>query len=271
MKTSLISVRSPLPWRFPGYAALALFLAAAPATGQDIASLTIMGTYDGGIVGTYPATSLFSWITNTLMYGGKHSWTYGPGADGGVLFGVPQEYTYVPPDDRLSGVSSWFVMYNNDAVLFSVNNGITIDSASTIDMANLRMLWGPYTMNYGSGAGTSTLIPLVPDVATLGPEESGWMINPDGSYHLIYQAGSGTCGTACATTIHFYGKVVLRGDLAPSGTPDGRIDVSDLMVLTRLVEKLQVPSARDAIVGDMNEDGALDVRDVLLLRRQLGY
>ena len=97
------------------------------------------------------------------------------------------------------------------------------------------------------------------------------MIGPDGFYHLIYEAGSGICGTSCATTIHFYGKVVYKGDLAPSNAPDGRIDVSDLMVLTRLVEKMQIPAARDVILGDMNGDSVLDIRDMLLLRRQLGY
>jgi hypothetical protein len=62
-----------------------------------------------------------------------------------------------------------------------------------------------------------------------------------------------------------------KGDLAPSSAPDNQINVSDLMMLMRLVEQLQVPNTRDLILGDMNNDGALNVRDVLLLRRQLGY
>ncbi|MCR4347283.1 MAG: S8 family serine peptidase [Sulfuricaulis sp.] len=62
-----------------------------------------------------------------------------------------------------------------------------------------------------------------------------------------------------------------KGDLAPSGVPDGQVNVSDLMMLMRFVGQLQVPAAQDLILGDMNNDGVLDVRDVLLLRRQLGY
>lgn len=62
-----------------------------------------------------------------------------------------------------------------------------------------------------------------------------------------------------------------KGDLAPGGAPDGQIDVADLMMLMRYVEGLSSPAARDIVLGDMNADGLLDIRDVLLLRRQLGY
>lgn len=62
-----------------------------------------------------------------------------------------------------------------------------------------------------------------------------------------------------------------KGDLAPSGAPDDQINVSDLMTLMRFVGQLQVPTAQDLILGDMNNDGVLNVRDVLLLRRQMGY
>jgi hypothetical protein len=62
-----------------------------------------------------------------------------------------------------------------------------------------------------------------------------------------------------------------KGSLAPSGNPDSQVNVADLLILMRIVEQLQVPSARDLALGDMNNDGMLDVRDVLQLRRQLGY
>jgi len=47
--------------------------------------------------------------------------------------------------------------------------------------------------------------------------------------------------------------------------------VFDLMMLIRFVGGLDTPAARDLILGDMNGDNVLDVRDVLLLRRSLGY
>jgi hypothetical protein len=59
--------------------------------------------------------------------------------------------------------------------------------------------------------------------------------------------------------------------MAPSGAADGTVNVADLMMLVRFVEQLQAPTARDLILGDINNDGMLDVRDVLQLRRQLGY
>jgi subtilisin family serine protease len=61
------------------------------------------------------------------------------------------------------------------------------------------------------------------------------------------------------------------GDLAPRGAPDGVVNLGDLLVLLRLVVNLDTPTAYEQIVGDMNSDDVLDIRDVLLLRRSLGY
>lgn len=66
-------------------------------------------------------------------------------------------------------------------------------------------------------------------------------------------------------------KVSNKGDLAPRNQPDGIVNVADLMILTRLVEGLDSPSAEESALADINSDGVLDVRDILLLRQQLGY
>ena len=74
--------------------------------------------------------------------------------------------------------------------------------------------------------------------------------------------------------VNMYGtnpNVSNKGDVAPAGAPDGQVNLVDLLVLVRFVEGMAAPSARDRILGDMNSDGVLDVRDVLLLRRGLGY
>lgn len=60
-----------------------------------------------------------------------------------------------------------------------------------------------------------------------------------------------------------------KGDLAPRGAPNGIVDIADLLILTRFVEGLDIPTAHEKILADMNNDGVLDVRDILLLRQQL--
>lgn len=62
-----------------------------------------------------------------------------------------------------------------------------------------------------------------------------------------------------------------KGDLAPRNQPDGVVNVADLMILARLVEGLDIPSTEERALADINGDGVLDVRDILLLRQQLGY
>jgi hypothetical protein len=42
-------------------------------------------------------------------------------------------------------------------------------------------------------------------------------------------------------------------------------------MFTRFVEGLDVPTAHEKALADMNGDGILDVRDILLLRRNLGF
>lgn len=66
-------------------------------------------------------------------------------------------------------------------------------------------------------------------------------------------------------------NISSKGDLAPRNQPNGVVDIADMLVLTRLVEGLDTPAAQESILADMNNDGVLDVRDMLLLRQQLGF
>lgn len=75
--------------------------------------------------------------------------------------------------------------------------------------------------------------------------------------------------------IHVYGtdplSSALQGDLAPAGSPDGVLDVVDLLRLTRFVAGLEQPTAQERARADMNDDGVLDVRDELALGQAMGY
>lgn len=56
------------------------------------------------------------------------------------------------------------------------------------------------------------------------------------------------------------------GDLAPLGMADGRVDIADRLILMRYIEGLQPMDARAGVLGDINRDGSVDLRDMLLMR-----
>jgi len=63
----------------------------------------------------------------------------------------------------------------------------------------------------------------------------------------------------------------VAGDLAPRGATDGQLNVGDLVVLNRLVNGLETPTATELLVADVapvgNPDGVLNVADFLVLQR----
>jgi hypothetical protein len=83
--------------------------------------------------------------------------------------------------------------------------------------------------------------------------------------------GDGLTDGAEVNVYHTNPGVSNKGDLAPQGTYDDQINIADLLLLTRIVGGLSAPATADQVLGDMNSDGVLDVRDILLLRRTLGY
>ena len=100
-------------------------------------------------------------------------------------------------------------MFNQSTSFYSTAGGITIDSADVIDMSNLLMLHAGTVIDVGSGSGSgfNTLVSRVSYINLLSAGENGWMLNADGSYHLIYNT-RGTCDT-CSLTMHLYGFAVV--------------------------------------------------------------
>lgn len=100
----------------------------------------------------------------------------------------------------------------------------------------------------------------------------GAEVNTYGTNPLLADTdGDGLSDGAEVLTYGTNPRVSNKGDLAPRGTGDGTLNVADLLILTRFVEGLDVPTTKDRILGDMNGDNVLDVRDMLMLRRMLGY
>src|SRR3990167_8147360 len=113
--------------------------------------------------------------------------------------------------------------------------------------------------------------PLNPDTDGDGLSD-GAEVNTHGTNPLIVDTdGDGLTDGEEVLTYGTNPNVSDKGDLAPRGATDGVLNVADLLVLARFVEELDIPSSKDLILGDMNGDNILDVRDILLLRRMLGY
>ena len=59
------------------------------------------------------------------------------------------------------------------------------------------------------------------------------------------------------------------GDLAPRNAADNALNAADLLIMYRLVEKIDTPTVFESAVADLNQDGVIDIRDVLLLQRSI--
>jgi len=185
--------------RFKKIMAVALF-SFMSFSANAITMLTLPGEYQPpGIVGAFPDDADFSWIKHRYPEGaGYHSWNFGGGKDGGVIFGQPQAFTEM---------TDVFTMFNQPTGFYSVGSGLSIDLNNRIDMSNLRMWHAAEITDVGSGSGFDTFVPYLTDITLLGAGENGWSIDSSGAYHLFYNT-AGICA-GCEMTIHLYGTAVV--------------------------------------------------------------
>jgi hypothetical protein len=118
------------------------------------------------------------------------------------------------------------------------------------------------------GHGTN---PLLADTDGDGLSDSAEIITYATSPLLADTDGDGLTDGAEVNIYKTNPGISDKGDLAPFGASDQTVNLADMLVLMRFIEGLSMPSAKDQKLGDMNSDNLLDIRDVLILRKNLGY
>lgn len=77
-------------------------------------------------------------------------------------------------------------------------------------------------------------------------------------------------GVSDGDEVNVYGtdpNVSNVGDVGPRGGSDNQLNSADLVVLLRLITGLITPTALESVLADINNDGQIDVADLLLLQQ----
>ncbi len=246
------------PVTFRRYLALVMCLLPCTAQADHFVALGIVGVPAAAIVGSWPVNSNYSWLSNRFPDASiSHSWRLHPGSDGGIVLANAQPY---------GALTAEFLMFNVNTALYSTEVGITIDSSETVNLDKLIRQAGNNVFSLGSASGANPLVPLVQDITLLAPGENGWQLNPDGSYHLIFNT-VGTCPD-CDMKIHFYGSAIplnADGDV----NIDGNVDITDVLLAERYLHGLTTLTPEQLAHGDLSPsgqgNGILSVDDVYLL------
>jgi hypothetical protein len=181
--------------------------------GQPYIGMTIDGVYQPSDVGTEPVTADHSWLWLEFAGGARFTWYFGPGTDGGAVFAKAQGH---PPYDDGSGggtvfhdpgeLTGEFLFLNEPAVLFTVEDGITMNEDLGISMRNLRVFRGTVESDIGSGLAGNAMVPEVSDITGLTEGENGWQLYADGRYDLVIY----TNWLGQQAAIHFAGRMVAN-------------------------------------------------------------
>lgn len=235
---------------------------AQPVHARAYLGLTVDGAYRPSIIGTLPTDTTESWLWYQFTGGGRFTWFYGPGSDGGVLFGQVQGHP--PYDDGQGGgtlfgtpgeLTGQFIFLNEPSVFYSAGAGLQLDAQNRIDMRNLRLFRGPTAYDVGGGVNGDTWVPRVADVNALGDRESGWSVAADGSYRLIYH----TEWMGAPMAVHFAGAVIEAPPVVAAawpGTPEpgGFVFVFGSGFLSHQPVQVAVGGVTTNIVQVMNDE-----------------
>lgn len=63
--------------------------------------------------------------------------------------------------------------------------------------------------------------------------------------------------------------ILADGDLAPWDNPDGLINVADMLIMSQISTGLRTPGQIQLAHGDLNQDGVINVQDILLLQIEI--
>jgi len=96
---------------------------------------------------------------------------------------------------------------------------------------------------------------------------------PTGVYDLVVTNPDGQIATLNNAFTVILPQQFMAGDLAPRGSPDGAINVGDLVVLSRFIYNFETPTQREFLAADIAPlsapDSVLNVADFLMLQRAI--
>jgi len=174
------------------------------------------------------------------------------------------------------------VVTSSDGQSSTLSNGFTVNQAAAPTISNIVPGIGDTSGGLATSISGSSFVAGA--TATLnGVDLTGLTVVsatsitantpplPVGVYNLVVTNPDGQISTLNNAFTVILSQQFIAGDLAPRGSPDGALNVGDLVVLSRFINNLETPTQREFIAADIAPlnapDSALNVADFLILQR----